>query len=102
MCLTSTRTNCSTPGRSNDYYGALGLVRGGVNDSTGFFDFIAGEIASIASAPPTALSDASLNAWIGPTDGSGGLYYPKGGFVGFLLDIIIRDATDNRRSLDDV
>jgi len=85
-----------------DYYGALGLVRGGVNDSTGFFDFIAGEIASIASAPPTALSDASLDAWIGATDGSGGLYYPKGGFVGFLLDVMIRDASDNRHSLDQV
>ena len=85
-----------------DYYGALGLVRGGVNDSTGFFDFIADEIYSIASAPPTALSDASFDAWIGATDGSGGLYYPKGGFVGFLLDVLIRDASDNRHSLDQV
>ncbi len=85
-----------------DYYGALALVRGGVNDSTGFFDFIGGEIASTASSPPTALSDASFDAWIAPTDGSGGLYYPKGGFVGFLLDIMIRDASDNRSSLDHV
>jgi predicted metalloprotease with PDZ domain len=85
-----------------DYYGALGLVRGGVNDSTGFFEFVADEIASIASTPPTALSDASLDAWIGATDGSGGLYYPKGGFVGFLLDVMIRDASDNRHSLDQV
>ena len=60
-----------------DYYGALGLVRGGVNDSTGFFDFIANEIASVAGAPPTAVSDASLGSWINPTDGSSGLYYPK-------------------------
>jgi predicted metalloprotease with PDZ domain len=85
-----------------DYYGALALVRGGVNDSTGFFDFIGGEIASIASAPPTAVSDASLGAWIDPRDGSGGLYYPKGGFIGFLLDVMIRDASDNRMSLDNV
>ena len=85
-----------------DYYGALGLVRGGVQDSTGFFDFIAGEISSIASAPPTALSDASFDAWIAPTDGSGGLYYPKGGFVGFLLDVMIRDASNNTHSLDQV
>jgi predicted metalloprotease with PDZ domain len=85
-----------------DYYGALSLVRGGVNDSTGFFGFIADEIASIASAPPTAVSDASLNAWINPVDGSSGLYYPKGGFIGFLLDIMIRDASNNRNTLDDV
>ncbi len=85
-----------------DYYGALGLVRGGVNDSTAFFDFIANEIASVAGAPPTAVSDASFGAWIAPTDGSGGLYYPKGGLTGFLLDILIRDASDNRMSLDNV
>ena len=85
-----------------DYYGALGLVRGGVNDSTGFFEFIADEISSIASAPPTALSDASFDAWIGATDGSGGLYYPKGGFVGFVLDVLIRDASNNQHSLDQV
>src|SRR3954462_6719322 len=85
-----------------DYYGAVALVRGGVNDSTGFFNFVAGEIASVAGAPPTAVSDASLNSWINPVDGSSGLYYPKGGLIGFLLDISIRDASDNRNSLDDV
>ena len=85
-----------------DYYGALGLVRGGVNDSTGFFNFIANEIASVAGAPPTAVSDASLGSWINPTDGSSGLYYPKGGLTGFLLDVMIRDASDNHMSLDNV
>jgi len=85
-----------------DYYGALALVRGGVNDSTAFFDFIANEIASVAGAPLTAVSDASLSPWINPTDGSGGLYYPKGGLTGFLLDIMIRNASDNRMSLDHV
>jgi predicted metalloprotease with PDZ domain len=85
-----------------DYYGALGLVRGGVNDSTGFFDFIADEIAFVAGVPPTAVSDASLGSWINPTDGSSGLYYPKGGLTGFLLDIMIRDASNNHGSLDQV
>jgi predicted metalloprotease with PDZ domain len=83
-----------------DYYGAIALVRGGVNDSTEFFSTIAKEIASVATAPPTALSDASLNAWIGVFDGSAGLYYDKGGLAGFLLDIMIRDASDNQSSLD--
>ncbi len=85
-----------------DYYGALDLTRGGERDSTAFFEFIADEIASINGAPPTAVSDASLDAWIGATDGSGGLYYPKGGFIGFLLDVLIRDASNNRGSLDQV
>jgi predicted metalloprotease with PDZ domain len=48
------------------------------------------------------VSDASFGAWIAPTDGSGGLYYPKGGLTGFLIDIMIRDASDNRMSLDNV
>jgi predicted metalloprotease with PDZ domain len=85
-----------------DYYGALALVRGGVEDSTGFFGFIADEIASVIDAPPTSVSDASLNAWINPVDGSSGLYYPKGGLIGFLLDVMIRDASNNRGTLDDV
>ncbi len=85
-----------------DYYGALALVRGGVNDSAAFFNFIANEIASVAGTPPTAVSDASLSSWINPADGSSGLYYPKGGLTGFLLDVVIRDASDNRMSLDKV
>jgi predicted metalloprotease with PDZ domain len=85
-----------------DYYGALALVRAGINDSTGFFNFVANEIGTVASAPPTAVSDASLSSWISPYDASNGLYYPKGGLTGFLLDIMIRDASDNRMSLDNV
>ena len=84
------------------YYGALAQVRGGITDSLGFFDDLAATAASVAGAPPTALGDASLSAWIAPTDGSGGLYYPKGAMAGFLLDVMIRDASDNRHSLDDV
>ncbi len=56
----------------------------------------------MAENPPTALEDASLSTWIHPTDGSQYIYYQKGSLAGFLLDIMIRDASDNRRSLDDV
>jgi predicted metalloprotease with PDZ domain len=49
-----------------------------------------------------ALEDASLSTWISPDDGSATVYYPKGALAGFLLDILIRDASDNARSLDDV
>ena len=54
------------------------------------------------AAPPTAVSDASLSVWTGSRDGSGGLYYPKGALTGLLLDVLIRDASNNRHSLDDV
>ena len=35
-------------------------------------------------------------------DGSQYQYYPKGSLAGFMLDVLIRDGSDNRRSLDDV
>jgi len=85
-----------------DYYGGLAQVRGGVMDSAGFFNAMAGAALSVFSEPPTALSDASLSSWIGSADGSSGLYYPKGALAGFLLDVMIRDASDGRHSLDDV
>jgi predicted metalloprotease with PDZ domain len=85
-----------------DYYADLALVRGGIVDSTIFMGLTAEKIQTVAEAPPTALEDASVSTWIHPTDGSGYVYYPKGSLAGLLLDIAIRDATDNRRSLDDV
>jgi predicted metalloprotease with PDZ domain len=85
-----------------DYYAYLSLVRGGIIDSAQFMTITANKVNTVAQAPPTALEDASLSTWIHPTDGSGYLYYPKGSLAGLLLDIMIRDASDNVRSLDDV
>jgi predicted metalloprotease with PDZ domain len=85
-----------------DYYADLALVRSGVSDSTAFFATTAGKIREIAELPPFGLDDASLSAWIHPTDGTADAYYPKGSLAGLLLDIQIRDATDNKHSLDDV
>jgi predicted metalloprotease with PDZ domain len=83
-----------------DYYANLALVRGGVTDSTGFYSAIATEIMATDRAGPVSLSDASLSVWVSPLDGTGGIYYPKGGLAGFLLDIMIRDASNNAGSLD--
>ena len=85
-----------------DYYADLAILRGGIIDSAQFLAVTAEKIAKVSEVAPTALEDASLSTWIHPTDGSGYLYYPKGSLAGFLLDILIRDASDNRRSLDDV
>jgi predicted metalloprotease with PDZ domain len=85
-----------------DYYADLSLVRGGLIDSAGFFAVTAGKISEVSQLRPVALEDASLSTWVHPTDGTGYVYYPKGSLAGFLLDIMIRDASDNRRSLDDV
>jgi predicted metalloprotease with PDZ domain len=85
-----------------DYYADLALVRSGIVDSAQFMGLTAGKVAKVAEAPPTALEDASLSTWIHPQDGSDYLYYPKGSLAGLLLDIQIRDASDNAQSLDDV
>jgi predicted metalloprotease with PDZ domain len=85
-----------------DYYADLAEVRGGVINAAGFYSATGEKISQIAELPPTALEDASLSTWIHPRDGTEYIYYPKGSLAGLLLDIIIRDASDNRRSLDDV
>ena len=85
-----------------DYYANVALVRGGVTDSTGFYKAIAGYIIATDRAGAVSLSDASLSVWVDPTNSMNGIYYPKGGLAGFLLDIMIRDASNNRNSLDTV
>jgi predicted metalloprotease with PDZ domain len=85
-----------------DYYADLALVRGGIIDSSAFFETTMGKIVEVDSVPPVSLEDASLSTWIHPTDGTGYIYYPKGSLAGLLLDILIRDASDNHHSLDDV
>ncbi|HUQ14619.1 MAG TPA: PDZ domain-containing protein [Gemmatimonadales bacterium] len=85
-----------------DYYADLALVRGGVVDSAGFLGLTGEKMAQVAAEPVAALEDASLSTWIGPIDGTQYQYYPKGSLAGFMLDVLIRDGSDNRRSLDDV
>jgi len=85
-----------------DYYADLALVRGGIIDSTVFLALTNQKRESVDSLPPVALEDASLSTWIHPTDGTATIYYDKGSLAGLMLDILIRDASDNRKSLDDV
>jgi len=85
-----------------DYYADLVLTRGGVMDSTGFLAATTDKILTVGNTVPVALEDASFSTWVHPTDGTAYIYYPKGSLAGFLLDILIRDASDGRRSLDDV
>jgi predicted metalloprotease with PDZ domain len=85
-----------------DYYADLALVRSGVLPQDAFYDLNLEKIQSVQAAPPVSLEDASLSTWIDPVDGSRYLYYPKGSLAGLLLDILIRDASDNQASLDSV
>src|SRR5688572_29965800 len=61
-----------------------------------------GKIENTRLAGDIALEDASLETWIQPTDGTAYIYYDKGSVAGMLLDILIRDGSDNRASLDSV
>ncbi len=85
-----------------DYYADLAEVRGGIVDPKGFFQLAGDKMSEVDEQPPTALEDASLSTWIHPRDGTGYIYYPKGSLAGLLIDIMIRDASDNHSSLDDV
>jgi predicted metalloprotease with PDZ domain len=85
-----------------DYYADLSRVRAGVIDSVAFFEAIAEKMVEVANAPAVALEDASLSTWVQPEDGTSTIYYPKGALAGLMLDVLIRDASDNRASLDDV
>jgi predicted metalloprotease with PDZ domain len=85
-----------------DYYADLAVTRGGIVTPEQFMNATSEKIGNVTDSPPTALEDASLSTWIHPTDGTEYLYYPKGSLAGLMLDILIRDASDNHRSLDDV
>src|SRR4029077_18830282 len=86
----------------NDYYADLAEVRGGLVDANGFYMLTSDKMSQVDELPPTALEDASLSTWIHPRDGTEYIYYPKGSLAGLLLDIMIRNASDNHSSLDDV
>jgi len=85
-----------------DYYSDLALVRGEIVSAEYFYQQTLDKITGVQGLPPVALEDASLSTWIGPRDGTSSIYYDKGSLAGLMLDILIRDASDNRRSLDDV
>jgi predicted metalloprotease with PDZ domain len=85
-----------------DYYADLAEVRGGIVDPNSFYMMTDDKISEVVATPPAALEDASLSTWIHPRDGTGYVYYSKGSLAGLLIDILVRDASDNHRSLDDV
>jgi predicted metalloprotease with PDZ domain len=85
-----------------DYYADLAEVRGGVVDDRGFYALTGAKMKEVGDTRPVALEDASLDTWIHPVDGTQYTYYPKGSLVGLMIDIMIRDASDNKQSLDHV
>src|ERR1700733_7671073 len=78
-----------------DYYADLAEVRGGVVDEKGLYVLMAEKMNEAAKAGPVSLEDASLSTWVHPVDGTEYAYYPKGSLIGLMLDVLIRDASDN-------
>ncbi|MGA2481777.1 MAG: PDZ domain-containing protein [Candidatus Acidiferrales bacterium] len=91
-------------------YEDYALVRTGLWSKQDFFSDLGERITELEKRPANrwkSVEEASLDAWLekhslynGPDFSVS--YYTKGEVLGFLLDIRIRDATENRASLDDV
>jgi len=87
-----------------DYYADLTNWRAGLWSDQDFIDHVHENIETVDQIPePWSEEDGSLATWINEVyDNSSQMYYPKGSLTGLLLDISIRDATDDAHSLDDV
>src|SRR5439155_19320 len=87
-----------------DYYADLANVRSGLWTPEQFLNNVASDMQQVESAPePWSEEDGSVATWINEIFvNSSQLYYPKGALTGMLLDIAIRDATDNKSGLDEV
>ena len=91
-------------------YGSYTLVRCGIWNKERFYADLGGAITELEQRPANLWQSAeqsSLDAWLEkyPLYNEPEFsvsYYTKGQVLGDLLDILIRDRTDNAKSLDDV
>lgn len=91
-------------------YETFALERTGLWSKEQFYKDLAGQIDILQSRPARlwqSAEESSLDAWFEGFSDYGDpsrsiSYYNKGDILGVLLDLAIRDATDNRKSLDDV
>jgi predicted metalloprotease with PDZ domain len=96
------------------YYGNLMLRRAGLWDDAQFLSYLGRLIGGIESAPGSRLMSAEESSLSAPfLDGevhrqrtnlanTAISYYPKGATLGLTLDLLIRQKTNGRASLDDV
>ena len=91
-------------------YGSYTLVRSGIWSKEQFYADLGEQISELEGRPANRWQSAeqsSLDAWLEkyPLYNQPEFsvsYYTKGQVLGDLLDILIRDRTDNAKSLDDV
>ncbi len=91
-------------------YGSYTLVRTGLWSKQEFYQDLGNQISEIEASPAEqwqSAEESSLDAWLEKyalyTQPQRSVsYYTKGQVLGVLLDIVIRDRTDNQKSMDDV
>ena len=91
-------------------YASYTMVRTGIWNRGQFYDDLARQFTTLDSRPAhrwQSAEESSLDTWLDKYDYYNQpdvsiSYYNKGQILGVMLDLAIRNATDNRKSLDDV
>ncbi len=91
-------------------YAAYTLVRSGLWNKAAFYEDFSEDITDLELRPANqwqSAEESSLDAWLEKYQlynrpEASVSYYTKGQVLGEFLDILIRDRTDNQKSLDDV
>jgi len=91
-------------------YSAYTLERTGLWSKEQFYSDLAQQMTELESRPAhkwQSAEESSLDAWLEKYEAynlpdRSVSYYNKGQLIGAMLDLAIRDATDNHKSLDDV
>ncbi len=92
------------------YYGDLALPRAGIGDQAAFLASLSAAIRQLQQSPGRRMQtveQSSLGVWANSLSGVNPdsttvSYYLKGQVIAFLLDARVRQATNGKRSLDDV
>ncbi len=91
-------------------YASFAMVRTGLWAPEQFYGDLAQQFTSLEARPAhlwQSAEESSLDTWLDKYDyydspQASISYYNKGQILGVMLDLAIRDATDNHKSLDDV
>jgi predicted metalloprotease with PDZ domain len=91
-------------------YGSYTLVRTGIWSRQRFYEDLGGQITELEARPANRWQSAeqsSLDVWLEKYSlynqpERSVSYYTKGQVLGILLDVLIRDRSDDEKSLDDV
>lgn len=96
---------------TTSYYDMIIPLRAGIYNHKTFFELLSKDISQYLTIPGRniqPLGESSFDAWIklyrrdAYSNNNQISYYLKGQFVTLLLDLLIRNNTDNEKSFDDV